>query len=426
VSEVTELTSGRPGGRQTLPPHVRFVAAVTLVLALTLVIFFGIARPPVSDLVALAGMLSVAAVVAVALGYGAFTFGLVDRSPTIRWILMGGYAIANILAFVSVWMTAALMFVNQHDLALATVLLLFAGGIALSLGYVLSASITGRISDLSRAARHIARGDLSTRVHVTGQDELAELAGAFNSMAAQLERAEEDRQELDALRREMVAWVGHDLRTPLTSIRVVVEALADGVVDDPETEERYLRTARQHIHSLSQLLDDLFDVVQMDTRSIVLDSQPACIADLISDTLESFSALASRAEVRLVGNTEPHMDALPMDVRKVGRVLDNLVLNAIENTPPGGKVRVKAAGMDSGVLVEVEDDGEGIDDEVLPHVFERFRRREGSRPRDSQKAGLGLVIAKGIVEAHGGEIGVESVVGEGTRVWFSLPGSHPS
>lgn len=426
MSEVTELTSGRPGGRQTLPPHVRFVAAVTLVLALTLVIFFGIARPPVSDLVALAGMLSVAAVVAVALGYGAFTFGLVDRSPTIRWILMGGYAIANILAFVSVWMTAALMFVNQHDLALATVLLLFAGGIALSLGYVLSASITGRISDLSRAARHIARGDLSTRVHVTGQDELAELAGAFNSMAAQLERAEEDRQELDALRREMVAWVGHDLRTPLTSIRVVVEALADGVVDDPETEERYLRTARQHIHSLSQLLDDLFDVVQMDTRSIVLDSQPACIADLISDTLESFSALASRAEVRLVGNTEPHMDALPMDVRKVGRVLDNLVLNAIEHTPPGGKVRVKAAGMDSGVLVEVEDDGEGIDDEVLPHVFERFRRREGSRPRDSQKAGLGLVIAKGIVEAHGGEIGVESVVGEGTRVWFSLPGSHPS
>ena len=399
------------------------MGGIALVLATTLVLFFGIAQPPVSDLVALAGMLSVAAVIAVALGYGAFSLGLVDRSPTIRWILMGGYAVANVLAFASVWMTAALMFVNQHDLALATVLLLFAGGIALSLGYVLSASITGRISDLSRGARQIAVGDLSTRVPVTGQDELAELAGTFNTMAAQLELAEKDRQELDALRRELVAWVGHDLRTPLTSIRVVIEALADGVVEDPETHDRYLRTARQHVQSLSQLLDDLFDVVQMNTRSLKLDCRLACIGDLISDTLEGFSALARSQGVVVAGDTEPHLDAVPMDVPKIGRVLDNLVLNAINHTPEGGRVHVDACALGRAVLVEVRDDGEGIDKDVLPHVFERFYPGTGTEPGRARRAGFGLTIAKGIVEAHGGEIGIESVLGEGTRVWFTLPGA---
>ena len=421
VSRRAEPGTSHSSERHSVPPDLRFVGGVMLVLALTLAVFFAVLRPPVGDLVALAGMLSVAAIIAVALGYGAFSFGLIDRSPTIRWVLMGGYAIANVMAFVSVWMTAALMFVNQHDLALATVLLLFAGGIALSLGYVLSVSITGRVSDLSRAARQIAQGDLSTRVPVTGQDELAELAGAFNTMAARLERADEEREELDALRREMVTWVGHDLRTPLTSIRVVVEALADGVVDDPEVQERYLRTARQHVQSLSQLLDDLFDVVQMDARSMKLDRRPACIADLISDTLESFSALASRAGVRLEGSTQPRIGVLPMDVPKVGRVLDNLVLNAIENTPTGGRVHVQAAAVNAGILVQVEDDGKGIGDDVLPHIFERFHQREGGGLQSFQKAGLGLVIAKGIVEAHGGEIGIDSALGEGTRVWFTLP-----
>jgi signal transduction histidine kinase len=336
-------------------------------------------------------------------------------------MLLGGYALANVLAFLSVWTTALLMFVNQHDLALATVLLLFAGGIALSLGYLLSVSLIGRITELNEAAKRIAQGHLDVRVPVTGRDELAELAEAFNRMAAQLERAEEQQRELDALRRELVTWVGHDLRTPLTSIRVVIEALSDGVVEEPTTVERYLGKARHHIRSLSRLLDDLFDVVQIDAEGMKLQRRSSSIRDLISNTLESFSALAAQQGVKLEGSTDPNVGPVLVDVPKIERVLANLVQNALEHTPAGGLVHLGAAPVADGVRVEVRDTGEGIRAEHLPHVFERFHRGEESRRHGDSAAGLGLAIAKGIVEAHGGRIGIESTIGEGTRVWFTLP-----
>jgi signal transduction histidine kinase len=407
--------------RPRVPRPVPFIGGVALALALALAIFFGVAQPPMRDLVVLAAILSIAAVVSVALGYGASRFGWIDRSPTLRWMLLGGYALSNLVAFLSVWATARLMFVNQHDLALATVLLLFAGGIALSLGYLLSVYLTDRIAGLNTAAQEIAQGRLDVRVPVTGHSELAELAEAFNTMAVQLERAEEQQQELEDLRRELIAWVGHDLRTPLTSIRVIVEALSDGVVDDPATVERYLRTARHHVHSLSHLLDDLFDMTQIDLEGMKLDRCRSSIADLISDTLESFSALAAHEDVKLDGRIDPDVAPVFIDVPKIERVLANLVQNAIQHTPPGGLVHVSASAAPDGVQVQVRDTGEGIEAEALPHIFQRFHRGHEDRRRATGGAGFGLAIAKGIVEAHGGEIGIESALGEGARVWFTLP-----
>lgn len=407
--------------RRRLPTSLLFIGGVALALVLALAIFFGIAQPPMSDLVALAGILSVTAVISIALGYGAFRLGWIDRSPTLRWILLGGYALSNLLAFLSVWTTALLMFVNQHDLALATVLLLFAGGIALSLGYLLSVSLTGRITALNEAAQEIAQGHLDVRVPVSGRDEVAHLAKAFNSMAAQLERAEEEQRELDALRRRLVTWVGHDLRTPLTSIRVVVEALADGIVEDPATVERYLQTAQHHVRSLSRLLDDLFDIAKIDAEGIRLDRCRGSIHDLISDTLESFSALAAGKGLKLEGTTDKDLEPVSMDAAKIERVLANLVQNAIQHTPSGGLVRVGASATADGVRIQVRDTGHGIEPEALPYVFDRFYQGEDDRRDGGRGAGLGLAIAKGIVEAHGGDIGIESAVGEGTLVWFTLP-----
>ena len=407
--------------RQRLPPPLIFVGGVALALALALAIFYSLARPPMQDLVVLACILSVTAAVSIALGHGAYRLGWVDRSPRLRWILLGGYALSNFLAFLSVWITAMLMFVNQHDLALATVLLLFAGGIALSLGYLLSVSLSGRITRLNRAAKEIAQGSLDVRVPVTGRDELAELAGTFNEMAAQLETAERQQRELDILRRELTAWVGHDLRMPLTSIRVIVEALADGVVEDPATVERYLQTAQHHIRSLSRLLDDLFDITSIDAGGMKLERDSSSIRDLISDTIEAFSTSARRQEVRLDGSAGPEVDPVFMDASKVERVLANLINNALKHTPAGGVVHVSASPTAEGVQIEVRDTGEGIPAEDLPYVFERFYRCEEDRCRNDGGAGLGLAIAQGIVEAHGGTIGIESTLGEGTRVWFTLP-----
>ena len=202
---------------------------------------------------------------------------------------------------------------------------------------------------------------------------------------------------------------------------MIVEALADRVVEDPETVARYLDTAQRQIDSLSLLLDDLFDLAQIDAGGLQLERHPNSICDLISDTLETFSALAARQGVTLEGAAPPEVDPVVMDVGKIGRVLNNLLDNALRHTSEGDKVYVCAAVQADHVRVEVSDTGEGIPPKDVPHIFERFYRGEKSRNRATGGTGLGLAIASGIVEAHGGQIGVESAVGQGTQVWFTLP-----
>ena len=407
--------------RRSLSLPLLFVSGVALTVALALAIFYVLMHPPMSEIGAMAAFLMITAVVSVAAGHGAYRMGWISRSPHISWTLLGGYALSGVLTFINVWVTARLMFVSQHDLLLATVLLLFAGGIAMSLGYFLSSALTDEILVLNRAAKEIAQGHLNVRVPVTGHNEMAELARTFNEMAAQLEEAARKQRELDILRRDLVAWIGHDLRTPLTSIRVMLEALADGIVDDPDTVQRYLQTAQRHIRSLSVLIDDLFEMAELDAGGLHLDQRPNSISDLISDTLESFSALAAQQGVALEGSFEPGIDPVCMDAGKIGRVLANLVSNALQHTPAGGHVHVRATRFGEAIQIEVRDSGEGIDPEDLPHVFDQFYRGEKSRSRDTGGSGLGLAIAKGIVEAHGGRIGAESSLGEGTRFFFSLP-----
>jgi signal transduction histidine kinase len=198
--------------------------------------------------------------------------------------------------------------------------------------------------------------------------------------------------------------------------------LADGVVDDPTTVQRYLQTAQRHIRSLSILIDDLFELAELDAGGLSLEQHPESISDLISDTLETFSALAARQGVELEGSVSPGIDLVCMDVQKIGRVLANLVSNALQHTPTGGSVQIRASATAEVVQVEVRDTGEGIRTEDLPHVFEQFYRGEKSRSRDTGGSGLGLAIAKGIVEAHGGRIWATSPShGRGATFAFTLP-----
>jgi signal transduction histidine kinase len=240
-------------------------------------------------------------------------------------------------------------------------------------------------------------------------------------MAAQLQAAQQKQHELDTLRRDLIAWVSHDLQTPLASIRAVVEALADGMVEDPQTVQRYLRTTQRDIRSLSAMIDDLFQMAQLDAGGMPLNREYGSLNDLISDTLESFSELAARQEVSLEGQVAPGVDPVFMDTPRIGRVLNNLIGNALRYTPPQSEVRVRVSSSEKEVLVEVTDTGEGIPQEDLPYVFERFYRGDKSRNRATGGAGLGLAIVRGIVEAHGGRIAVESQVGRGTKFQFSLP-----
>lgn len=405
---------------------IRFIGGVVLVVLAALAIFAAVMNPPLGDLRAMALFLSATALISMVAGYGFYRLGWIHRSPRLSWTLLGGYALSSLLTFLNVFVTARLMFASLHDLQLATVLLVFAAGIAMVLGYFLSSALTDKISSLNGAANAIAAGQLTVRVPMQGSDEISQLARTFNEMAARLEEADRKQREVEQLRRDLLAWVGHDLRTPLASMRAIVEALVDGLVSDPQSVRRYLLTAQRDIHALATLVDDLFEMAQIDAGGLQLHRQPNSIADLISDTLEGFSAMAEERGIALAGKAADNVDPVSMDARQIGRVLSNLVGNAIRHTPEGGRIDVNAfvvdqAGADRRVLVEVRDTGEGIDAASLSRVFEQFYRAEGSRSRATGGTGLGLTIAKSIVEAHGGEIGVDSVLKAGSRFYFTLP-----
>lgn len=402
------------------PLLARFAIGVLLIVAISLGVFILIMTPPMNELGLMALYLGITALVSALAGYAAYRFGWINHSPALRWTLLGGYGLASILTFFNVWFSAQMMFVSPHDLLLAIILLVFASGMAMALGYFLSSTVTERIHDLKEAAEKLAKGDLNTRVPVQGRDEISVLANAFNQMAEQLQAADQKQRDLEDMRRDLIAWVSHDLQTPLTSMRAILEAVADGVVDDPETVKRYLNTAQREVRNLSALIDDLFQMAQLDAGGFPLNKANASLSDLVSDTLESFTELAKQNETALEGNVDPDVDPVHMDTQAIGRVLNNLISNALRHTVRG-RVSLWVRRTSQGVEVTVSDTGEGIRAEDLQQVFERFYRGEKSRNRGTGGAGLGLAIARGIVRAHGGGITVESEAGKGTQFTFHLP-----
>ncbi len=400
---------------------IQLASGIFIVLMASLVLFYWLMKPPMGDLEHMAQFLSFTAAISIIVGFGAYRLGWLQRTPSLRWALSGTYIVASLLTFFNVWLTARLMFASEHDLLLATVLLVFAGGIAVALGHFFASALTDRIEQLKLVTNAIQDGNLSARADLAGSDEIASLENLVNQMAARLQTADEKQKELELLRRDLVAWAGHDLRTPLSSIKLLISALADEIVTDPETTQQYFAQAKKQVDLLSSLVDDLFQVSQLDAGGLKLEKEPTSLSDLISDTLESFSALAIQNRVDLTGYASPGIDPVVMDVQRMGRVLNNLVSNALQHTPPGGQVEISAEPTDGAVSVSISDSGEGIPQDDLPHIFERFYRGDKSRSRASGGAGLGLAIAKGIIEAHGGSILVESEPGKGTLFSFTIP-----
>ncbi|WKZ46845.1 MAG: ATP-binding protein [Anaerolineales bacterium] len=405
--------------RTTMP--ARLALGIIIILVVSLGIFELVMLPPLRDLGLMALYLTITALVSALAGYVAYRMGWINFSPALRWTLLGGYALASVLTFFNVWFSAQMMFASEHDLLLAIVLLVFAGGMAMALGYFLSSTVTERIGQLKSAAEKLAQGDLKTRVAVNGRDEVASLAVTFNQMAEQLQAADNKQRELESLRRDLIAWVSHDLQTPLTSMRAILEALSDGVVEEPETVKRYLHTAQRDVNSLSALIDDLFQMAQLDAGGFPLNRADASLGDLVSDTLESFTQLAKGRAITLEGNVDSDVDPVHMDTQAIGRVLNNLIGNALRHTPANGRVSVWVRRANQRVEVTVSDTGEGIQADDVPHIFERFYRGEKSRSRATGGAGLGLAIARGIVQAHGGDIRVESETGKGAQFTFYIP-----
>jgi signal transduction histidine kinase len=288
---------------------------------------------------------------------------------------------------------------------------------ALGVSLLLGRRIALPLSALAAAARRYARGELAVRVPVQGPAEIALLAAEFNRMAEGLEQAQRQR-------RALVADVAHELRTPLTVLRGYLEALKDGVM---AAEPEVLDVIHAEVLQLQRLVEDLQDLAQADASELTLHPEPVDLRALLPRVAAGFALEAAHKGVRLETEVAPDLPLVRADPRRVGQVVHNLIANALRYTPAGGSIRLTAAAVAGAVRVEVADTGSGIAPEHLPHIFDRFYRVDPSRARETGGSGLGLTIAKRLVEAHGGSIGVESAVGAGSRFWFTLPlGTAPA
>ncbi len=286
-----------------------------------------------------------------------------------------------------------------------------AGLAAVLLTAGLSRRILGPVSTLTAAARRMERGDLSQRVEVQSNDEIGELARAFNAMADGLTRLED-------LRRSMVSDVAHELRTPLSNIRGYLEALQDGIV---EPKREVIDSLHEEAMLLNRLVDDLQELALAEAGRLKLERQPVAPADLVNRAMEAARAQAAAGGITLQVDLPADLSLVDVDPQRIGQVLGNLLSNALTHTPPGGEVVVVAQARESEVELSVSDTGEGILPEHLPFIFERFYRADKSRSRATGGTGLGLAIARQLVEAHGGRIEVESEVGQGAVFTFTLP-----
>jgi signal transduction histidine kinase len=404
--------------------RLTFLFRILLALASALALIAILMNPPWEDLWQLAMLLGLTALGSLAIGSLAHQLGWWRRLGSLRLSLTLGYALAAGLTLLNVWVTARLMFISEHDLALGGILLLFAGAISVAFGASLSANIARAVDKLVSAARRLSEGTFSVRVEITGRDELARLSDSFNAMAERLEQADEDARRLEAARRDLVAWVSHDLRTPLSALQAMTDAMVEGVVTDPEEVQRYLNQCQVAIRRMNDLIDDLFQLAQVDAGHLDLQFEPCNLSDLVSDAIGGFSANVQAKNVSITGEVDPALDPVWIAPREISRVLHNLLENALRHTPAGGKIHVQGRLQDGIAHLSIQDTGEGVGPEDLPRMFERFYRGEKSRSRDGFQrggAGLGLAIARGFIEAHGGRIWAESTPGAGTTMHFELP-----
>ncbi|HEY1410191.1 MAG TPA: HAMP domain-containing sensor histidine kinase [Promineifilum sp.] len=395
-------------------------AGVVVAILVAATLFYAMMAPSLADMSVLVMILTAASILSVGLGYFLYWRGW-TRSSSILLTLMGTYLWASLLTIFTVWLLQRQMFFSDHDLILSSILLLFAAIIATTIGLFVAVSITDGLRQMAAAAGALASGDLGARVPVVGRDEVSRLSKSFNEMAMQLQDTADRQQELDKLRRNLIAWTSHDLRTPLTSIRARVEALNDGLVDDSESVRRYYVAIRSDVLALNTIIDDLFEMAQLNAGGYTMERAPSSLSDLVSDCLESFNTLATLKGITLKGKVDPTVDPVLMNAGKIGRVLNNLVENALHHTQAGGRVTVRAEVSGDGVLVSVEDNGPGISEHDLPFVFDQFYRGEEARSRDTGSTGLGLAIARGIVEGHRGRIWAENRAEGGARFSIILP-----
>ncbi|MDQ3147835.1 MAG: HAMP domain-containing histidine kinase [Actinomycetota bacterium] len=368
----------------------------------------------------------IATIIGVSLG-GSLVAGLAGAKllsalgeRSLRWqsLVVALTSVAAVAAGTSA--AGAVMFLSPHDFQFVLVILLPAGAVGVVSALMLADRVAVESRALGEAARRMAAGEAPTDGQPLLTEELADVRRELEATSSYLSEARAREQALEASRRELVSWVSHDLRTPLAGIRALVEALEDRVVVDDVTVARYHRTIQAEVDRLSHLVDDLFELSRIHAGSLPLTIERVSLADLLSDTLAGAAPVAEAKGVRLEGSIAGVPPEIDLSAPEVMRVLRNLLDNAIRHTPPAGAVRLDAVVEGEHAVVAVSDACGGIPEADLDRVFDVAFRGDRARTPSENGAGLGLAIARGLVEAHRGNIAVRNA-GAGCQFIVRLP-----
>ncbi|MET8402603.1 HAMP domain-containing sensor histidine kinase [Streptomyces sp900116325] len=326
------------------------------------------------------------------------------RSLVVSLTVVAAVAVTAMLA--GTLAVAWAMFLSVHDLTVVTTVVAMAAVVSLATAMLLGRWVAARSRDLALAARSFGDGGTFAAPEEQATAELSHLAAELAATSAKLDSSRERERALETSRRELVAWISHDLRTPLAGLRAMSEALEDGMAADSG---RYLRQIRTEVERMNDMVGDLFELSRIHAGSLTLTPTRISAYDLVGDALAGADPLAREHGVRLVGD---RIDAVPVEVdsKEMSRVLGNLLINAIRRTPADGTVAVAARRADDGVVLSVTDGCGGIPEEDLPRVFDTGWRGSHARTPPAG-AGLGLAIVRGIVEAHDGRAEVRNVTG---------------
>ena len=355
-------------------------------------------------------MIELALIVAAAtLAAGAASALLVSLLPTVHARLIGLALVCVVLPLAAVLLSGIAMFHMGADVVVAAVAAA-SSLVAVATAMLVTRSITIPLDRLRGASAALAGGDFATGAPVDGPAELAEVGRAFNEMAKTLE-------DLFDARRQLIAWASHDLRTPLASLQAMLEAVEDGVAPA----DHYLPVMRDQVQTLGRLVDDLFELAQIDSGALTLELRQAEIESLVVSCLRGLEAEAQARRVRLASRLDAGVPQVRVAPEKIERILFNLVTNAIRHTPSDGAVAIVVRERNGEVEVAVEDTGDGLANGVETRMFDHFWRGDSARTGSRAGAGLGLAIAQGLVEAQGGHIWAENLPGGGARVAFTVP-----
>ncbi len=368
----------------------------------------GIVDQPVHAALALAGLAAGTVLAAAALRL------LTRRARSLRREVLAVTLAALAIGAVAAVLLARLMILDSGDLARVAGVLALTAVVATILVLLASVPLGRDVRRLETTVRRIEQGDRTVRTGVERADELGHVATALDELTTRLDALERERSGYEAERNAMLSSVGHDLRTPLAAMRVAVEALADGVAPDPD---RYLRSLRRDVEALGALVDDFFLLASIEGGRLELHRVPVDLTDVADEAVEALAPVAAAAGVHLALDASTHVQVRG-NPTALGRVVRNLIDNAIRHAPTGSVVRI-AVGVDGRPSMRVVDEGPGFPPEFRDEAFGRFTRADTSRNRATGGAGLGLAIARGLVEAHGGRIWIDGP--PGGRVAFELP-----